>query len=1600
MSALPPIDLSRIRGHAGAQHRGFEELAYLLAWDLENIDRGTEIERRGTPDGGIEFSCIPVDSKAGGRWAWQAKYLFRFDASAFKQMTESVEAALESSPDLERYIFVLPKDRSTAALTKWDAAVAAWSETATAKGMKVEFEFRGESQIVAAATSDKHAGAIRYFFDETFLTRKFMANQIAREVENLGDRYSPNVNVETETRSIVDAACRGPLFVRAFRDVLGAPARARPYVDRHAASDQIIVDGTKLIEGLLDDWASEAVASLEHIANPGDAVFRSIGHQAKTLREGVDAVRGKVDGRIATLTDQSRSPAQHQSHATTSRRTRTKAASEKAEDKGERQRESLYAFDSALWRLRSAVDEVLHFVDGAAVEAAIGGSLLLVGEAGCGKSHLVADVATGRIAADLPSQLLLGQHLETGVVDAQLVQMMGLGTLTLADALQSLDVAARIRRQGRALMVIDAVNEGAGADLWESQLPGLVAAVAQYPWVALVVTLRDVYESAVIPAGTPAGMTRAIHRGLAGHEEEALNLYAEMYELRLPDVPALLPEITNPLFLRSLCQSVQGRGLKEIPREAGSLVWVFDGLIDAVDRTLRRPARLDYADWEHKAREAVGALATAMVDSESEVLPIGQASAVCTAVHPHTQNSKSLLNGLIVEGLALREVVERDGTTTDSIRFTYQRLSDHLRAQVILDRNPTDKELAAAVRKLAYLPRPWAMSGVVAALVLLVPEKRGKELATVLRFGKKVASDRWAGDDPGAWLRRVAQEGFFEALMWRDPAKFTAATQKLLRQYLEAGAVDNHEWLRVISGLSCVPNHPFNAEWLHPILWEMSLPERDEAWSRELLWVYSGDDMNPVSRTIDWAWANPDAPEDVARLASLYLAWLFTSPNRRLRDTATKALVSVTTEHPLILADLVRRFAAINDPYVIDRVVAAVYGHVLRRRHHIENLVDLAALKELAQAVYDAVFGAGDPVAHVTLRHRALMCAEIVDELCRAGGGGIERDLDSARPPFRSSWPLTAPTATRLAGEFGRTYNGYLGSATEIDWEFEQNLERHVLRDLVLPEQEKIRSSRRRGLKLRSANSLNRLVQGTAPSRKQGVKRRAEMLLGGSEKTAWGLKDAWDAFEASLPKKSRPEARLLRDVTQELNLIDDRVFHPDADLCTRWIGNRILDLGWTKDRFGDSDSRFRKYRDQDGTEPIAKKYERIAFQELCGHLVDHCAIDRRWHDEEEPYRGPWQISETTDIDPSLLVRGDESESDTSAARLRAIRMRKESTPAWWRTVADHQLTADGTNDAWLSTTSDFPRCEDLVTARDPNGSEWLALERHQTWTIKDPTDLTASYRRDKRQLWVRTQANIIRADDQLHPQWAANTNWMGLSEVSTSADMSIGALGEYPDVGPWPSELDLSDLERRPYQPQDDPGLDELPTGWELANVSGSTTAPYALATVGWHQGSRTDHSAMDTPGLVMPSRLLLKLLDAHWSGGLGDDGSLELGPIEREYSWVSGGNVVAFCAAARSYGGVRVLWVRAASLRDALTTAGLGMWTWVLGEKIYWNGSEPAANRSECFGGVRLAPGPTAVWGFTVEREGDRGSAGAKTRKRILAERAEGIEKVSMTHR
>ena len=71
----------------------------------------TQFARFGNPDGGREGKGTLPNGEV---WAWQAKYLFAFDASVARQVTESISRTLDLEPTLTRYYVALPID-----LTRW-----------------------------------------------------------------------------------------------------------------------------------------------------------------------------------------------------------------------------------------------------------------------------------------------------------------------------------------------------------------------------------------------------------------------------------------------------------------------------------------------------------------------------------------------------------------------------------------------------------------------------------------------------------------------------------------------------------------------------------------------------------------------------------------------------------------------------------------------------------------------------------------------------------------------------------------------------------------------------------------------------------------------------------------------------------------------------------------------------------------------------------------------------------------------------------------------------------------------------------------------------------------------------------------------------------------------------------------------------------------------------------------------------------------------------------------------------------------------------------------------------------------------------------------
>lgn len=1513
---LPTVRFRDIREHGGHQDRAWEELAYQLAADMDQIPGDSVWERRGTPDGGIEFSCTFERGSRRERWAWQAKYLFSLDSKAFGQMGDSFKDAIDSDPAITRYLFVVPVNRPAgahgkSALKKWKEYVAEWVQYARERSIDVAIEFRGETEVMKALTLAKNAGTLRYFFDDAFLDQDLCAAVVNRATKNLGDRYEPDADVGSQVDDVLDAVVLNHRFVDRLDRLL-----------RQASEDAGVCASSLARAGVDGDPIRTAAAAFDEERVAARLLLRdAIAPDFSRLRSGaadlIDALEHGLDqarGALADLT-----PGQ-------------------APQQGSVPVPTIHEITGVVLRAVDSARTARGLCTGDQARAASTGVVLLVGGAGSGKSHTLASHCAARIEKGQPTLLALGQHLASGSsVWSEVLSSMDLA-YDSSDLLRGLESAALVNRRGRALIVVDAVNEGAGRDLWQSRATGFRADVRAHPRVALILSVRDTYENVVLPgrfAEDPALVTRLVHPGIEGRESLALERYAAHYGLDLPSVPGYQPEFSNPLLLKSVCRSARGHRVSTVPTLDRGQAWIFDGLLNDVERAVCSHDRLDLDTDEQIVIRALQGFAREMNANGAETVPLQQARNICKAVHDDGGRfSRSLLNALCDEGILLRESAPHGG---EQVRVVFQQLTDYLRAQELLARAPESEDLASDLRSRLSGSAAWSWLGVAASLSALAPEQFGVELIDLLVPNQESTGDQ-DGDEDGLnpYVRCELATAHLKSLAWRQASSITPRTVEVARAAVQRHDIDNEDWVGALLHVSCTPRHPLNVEFTSRELVSRDVTTRHFEWyvAVQELW---GRDSNPVARLVDWAW-NPEREltEPIRRLVAQQLTWFLGSTSRRLRDSSTKALINVLDAHTDDLAWLLNEFVSIDDWYIVERLHAVAYGHITRLDATNSDDDALIALAAAVVALHDA-----RETTHLLIRHYSDRTLTRVRALVSR-----PEDIPELTPAI-GEWPLAAPTHKEVATLLGDPSNRYL-SGSPMGYNFREKLiERVVAEGFAPPDQRRLianRKARARRLYAKTLHALRQLLGERDAAQVIAEVRSAERQPFHVGRFAQ-RRAARQAVLDTLPEGAE---ELLRTLDQaERSRRSTAPVHMDGNQLVRWLIARTIELGWVPDALGGpAESHHSRRTREDKVETLGKKHLWTAYFELLGVLADHCTVTGFGREPAE-YRNLWQLHSADDIDPTVAIRGDKPAPESTSARL--LELERGGDQPWWRAhhTSTLRTTVPGDED-WLNDESDLPALPGLLSCTDINGERWVVLESHVSWV----RDKAPSGREPHRHgMWFRTQSYFVHADqvDDVKA-WAPGKNWMGLW-LPTPPDWGPGWLREYPAGDPWAEWLASSDAGLR-----FDGDTDGLAAGWVIPSEELFPRVPIALTTHGSTARADRDFSATDLPRALLPSPIMIGLLGARLAPPRHASAKrLGLGPVESEYAWIVDDEIVMFATDGYGHFGGSSLLVKARVFADALESAGWACWAWVLGEKVNWINGDPTVRRMDVFGAAAL---------------------------------------------
>src|SRR5690625_2287464 len=325
------------------------------------------------------------------------------------------------------------------------------------------------------------------------------------------------------------------------------------------------------------------------------------------------------------------------------------------------------------------------------------------------------------------------------------------------------------------------------------------------------------------------------------------------------------------------------------------------------------------------------------------------------------------------------------------VYFAYERMCDYLVSNYLLERYKSaeleKEELIVAIKEDENINKYFKSAsdlsfniGLLQALFVTLADELNIEFTEIFtRFSEDIS----------------VKEAFNDSLIWRDGASITNVTKEYINQYIFPYKYTLDNFLDILIQKSCLLDHPLNANTLHRILEKNPLPIRDAFWTTKI----SRNDMS-ILKIINWIRENSNKINPKAvELYGIILTWILSSTNIKVRDSSTKALVNLFKHFPSVMLKMLERFKIVDDPYILERLYAAVYGGVVRCEEH-------ASYKEVAEFIYREIFCEKNVYPHILLRDYARQTIEFI----LLTSYNSEVDENNIKPPYKSEWYSYAPT--------------------------------------------------------------------------------------------------------------------------------------------------------------------------------------------------------------------------------------------------------------------------------------------------------------------------------------------------------------------------------------------------------------------------------------------------------------------------------------------------------------------------------------------------------------------------------------------------------------
>lgn len=627
-------------------------------------------------------------------------------------------------------------------------------------------------------------------------------------------------------------------------------------------------------------------------------------------------------------------------------------------DEAEAEREGDFEKSNKIWSEIRSYTDLIHIPDAVIPQAhscsLMGKQVLIVrGNAGTGKSHMFGVAAKKLVDSGHKAILLLGSdYLTDQSIMSQTSDVLNVD-LTLKAVLHKLEAHA-LQNGVFSYIFIDAINESTHKSIWRSGLQQLIRLLKNFRHIKLAISIRSGYERIVLSDDVNRGLEsneigNIVHNGFMEESIEATLTFLNYYGI--PFLPSyfLQAEMTNPLFLTLYCKNYTGENF--------DIYSLFERVISNADKEAMMAAGIDspFPILHHLIDEMVS------VRLQNDSILISQSDLFDLDFWDRYGLGNRKLE-FVASLLRSGFFIVSPHKDMEWYSLGYNLLEDFVCAKSILKKYPKKTELIPYICKDLLKIEDGIITchhniDIMIIVCGLYADLYGEECF----------------DDIETQIIEESREDvdhrYLDSYLWR---KASSVDNGYFLQFIRTHYVRRDNVLLVLIENSTKEHHPLNAYFLHQILLNRTMADRDELWTTFVNYLaYEEERIFQLIVYFDEGHILDGLSTANTELLLILFTWLLTSSNRFLRDKASKASIELLKRNFGLSVPLLKRFEMVNDPYVLQRLYGIVFGACMKRTESCS-----AEFKELAEYVYSHIFDKEFVYLDVLLRDYARLIVE------------------------------------------------------------------------------------------------------------------------------------------------------------------------------------------------------------------------------------------------------------------------------------------------------------------------------------------------------------------------------------------------------------------------------------------------------------------------------------------------------------------------------------------------------------------------------------------------------------------------------------------------